>query len=336
MRINLIKINRKINKELEEFLRGYYKNSQITPYLNNAVLDFIKNCRYVSDDIRPLLTKLGYEVVSGRYNTKYILPAMSAIHLLLLGFIPLDDIIDGVERQKNFTIVNLPTELSCAYSLSTKLREDGRIILQMNYGILPYFGKINKKISQCLQRLDGSHTLEINYHSKRPFWKYSPNEYFELIDEATSIFIAESFVIGGLIAGINDKTEENMWKFGIDLGRLCQIRDDYLDYINPQITGKLPFSDLCSRRKRFPVLAVFWFGNKVQQRTLTKILEKDTITNTDICQVIEIILDKKIKRQALNIIRGIQTRTLRELESLPKICPPFEILKEIVNLFACI
>lgn len=334
MKIDLVKINNRISKAIRKYIQNYYKKDRIVPYLKEDVLDFITKCRYASDDVRPLLTLLGYEIAGGKYNFEYILPAMSAIHLCLLGFIPIDDIIDGLERQKNFTFNDIPAKLSLAYSLSTKLREDARMIFQTNYGNLPCFGRINTLISQCLQKLDGSHTLETNYHSKVPFSKYSINEYFKLIDEATSILIANSFVIGGLIAGINKKTEQDMYEFGMDLGRLCQIRDDFLDYIDPRVTGKLPFSDLYSRKKRFPVLLILWYGDEIQKRTVVKILEKDMVVKTDICQVLEMILDKKIKEQSLKIITDIRNRALQRLKSLPKIQPAYNILREITLLYS--
>jgi len=334
MNNDLILINNKVNKSINEFLSNYYDNDQIVPYLKTATLDFIKNCRYNTDDVRPLLTKLGYEIAGGERKSEFILPAMAAVHLFLLGFIPVDDIIDGLERQRNFTLQNLPERLCFAYSLSTKLKEDGRIIFQKNYSRIPLYEKIAYILSSCLERLDASHSLEVNYHVKKPFVDYSLKDYISLIDEATSILIAESFVIGGLIAGINDEGEENMRAFGFELGRLCQIRDDFLDYIDAKITGKLPFADLFSKRKRFPILAIFWFGREDQKRKIEKILEKHELSNRDIKVVIDLILENKIREKTERIIKTIRNEALKKMKLLPQRRPSIVILKDLVSLFA--
>jgi geranylgeranyl pyrophosphate synthase len=303
------------------------------PYLKEHILTFIKNCRYNNDDVRPFLTKLGYEIVSGKQEIAYILPAMAAIHLLLLSFIPLDDIIDGFEGSSN-GLRNLPLKISTAYSLSTKLREDAGIIIRKNYGEFHSYKKIEAIISQCLEKLNGSHTLEVNFHSKKPISEYSFTDYLELIDEATSIFIAESFVVGGLLAGADERTEELMHDFGIEFGRLWQIRDDLLDYIDPQITGKCPFADLYSKRKRFPAMAIYWFGTSEQKERIKEILEKDSVSEEDIYEVIDMLSDKGIQERMYKIIEEICDKALHKLELLEKPHASYFVLRELVNLFA--
>jgi len=334
MKANLIKINHQVSKSITGYILDYYKNDRIVPYLKKTTLDFIKNCRYSTDDIRPLLTKLGYEIAGGERESKFILPAMAAVHLLLLGFIPIDDIIDGLERQRNFSLQNLPEKLSSAYGLSTKLKEDSRIIFQKNYSHILLYEKIAHIQSSCLERLDASHSLEVNYHVKKPFADYSLKDYISLIDEATSILIAESFVIGGLIAGINEEGEEKMRSFGLELGRLCQIRDDFLDYIDAKITGKLPFADLFSKRKRFPILTIFWFGREDQKRKIKKILGKNELSKNDIQAVIDLILENKIRKKTEKVIKNIRNEALKKMKLLPQRRPSIVILEDLVSLFA--
>jgi len=330
----LIEITNKVNKQINRYLLNYYnKEDKIAPYLIPFVLDFIKTCRYHKDNVRPLLTKLGYQIAGGE-DDEYIIPAMSAVHLLLLSSIPVDDIIDGLERQKKYILQNLLYELAKAYSVSAKLKEDCKLIIGKNYRKHPYYKKIEEIISYCIESQDGSHALEVNIQGKIPLSKYSLNDYFKLIDQAQDIFFSESFVIGGLVAGVNENTEKIMRSFGIELGKLCQIRDDYLDYVDPKITGKkLPFADLYSRRKRFPVLTIYWFGNKEQKQRIKEILKKDNLTDEDIYDTMSMILDKNIRKQAQKIIDKIYKRVLLRLKQLPKTQPAFSILNELVNLF---
>lgn len=334
MNKNLIEINKEITKSIGEYLEDYYRKDIITPYLNAFVLEFIKNCRYRNDDVRPILTKLGYEIAGGEEDIHFILPAMAAIHLLLLSFIPIDDVIDGLERQKNYSYHDLSATISQSYSISTKLREDSRIIFQKKYGKLSSCQEIEKIVSECLERLNGSHFLEVVVHGKKPISKYSITDYINLVDEATSIFIAESFTIGGLIAGIDKKTEKDMRSFGMDVGRLCQIRDDFLDYIDCKVTGKFSFADLYSRRKRFPIIVAYWFGSKDQKNKIKEILKKDCISDIDIQDVLEMILNNKIREKTQKIIKKIRNEAIKKLKSLPQRQPSFNTLEDLVSLFS--
>jgi len=335
MRINLINIQNEITQQVDKYLQEYYEKDSIASSLIGFVLDYLKTCRYGQfkhDDVRPLFTKLGYEIGGGK-NSEYILPAMSAIHLLLLSSIPLDDVIDGLERQTNYAIQDLPSNIAKAYSVSSKLREDCRIIIGRNYRELLSYGKIEEIISYCVESQDGSQAAEINIHGKKLISKYSLSDYLELIDQSTSALLAESFVIGGLIARIDEKTEKIMRSFGMELGRLAQIRDDYVDYIDPKFTGKFSFADLYGRRKRFPILSVYWFGSKRQKRKVEEILGKDSLFDEDIYDTMDMILDEKIRGKTQRIIDKIYKGALSSFEQLPKNQPAYSILKELINLF---
>jgi geranylgeranyl pyrophosphate synthase len=330
---NLETLRSKTSKQVEDFLREYYKQDTLTPYLKQATLDFIKNCRYSKDDVRVVLTKLGYEINGGK-DPNYILPAMASIHSILLGFIPLDDIIDGASKQDFKNSDEFAEKLALNYSLSTKLKESGRNILRKHYGTLPSYPKIDALISECLERLDGSHTLEVNDHRKKSLSEYSIDDYIKLVDEATSVLIATSFVIGGLIAKIDEKIEKIMWDYGIELGRLCQIRDDFLDYIDPETTGKLPFTDLSEKRKRFPLLIAYKVGDKKERQRIDEILQKERILDSEVYDVMEIITNQKVESESRKIINEIYERARKNLEQLPKNQPAYTYLKEITDLFA--
>ncbi len=330
---NLETLRSETSKQVGDFLKKHYKQDTLTPYLKQSALDFIKNCRYRKDDVRVVLTKLGYEINGGK-DLDYILPAMASIHSILLGFIPLDDIIDGATKQSFKNPEEFAKKLALAYSLSTKLKESGRNILRENYGNLSNYSKMEKLISESSERLDGSHTLEVNFHRKKLFSEYSISDYINLVDEATSVLIATPFVIGGLLASVDEERGKTMWDYGIEVGRLCQIRDDFLDYINPKITGKLAFADLCEKRKRFPLLLAYKVGNKKGKQRIEEILNKENPLQEDICKVMEMITSKEMKRKTREIVDEIYDRAIKNLKQLPIEQPAYKSLEEITNLFA--
>ena len=79
MRINLINIQNEITQQVDEYLQKYYEKDSISSSLIDYILDYLNTCRYSQskhDDVRPLFTKLGYEIASENDNVEYILPAM--------------------------------------------------------------------------------------------------------------------------------------------------------------------------------------------------------------------------------------------------------------------
>jgi len=319
---------------INNYLKKFYLNDASAPYLNKEISLYIDNCRYSKDDIRPLLVKLGYSIIKKTRSYTYATHAMAAIHLLLLSAIPIDDIVDCPDNQKYLRTRKVSMHTSLAYSLSTKMREDARLILLRRYKSLPSILRIMEIISRFLEVQDASHTLEVHSQSNIPFSEYTLDDYLFLIDQATARFVAESFVIGGLLGKVDKKTENIMRDFGIQLGRLCQIRDDYLDYICVQTTGKLPFSDLYGKRKRFPLLSIFWFGNKNQTREASQVLSKKEISDSDIYNIVEIISENKVRQQSLQIIKNIEQQAVRKLCLLPRYNHSYDTLSEIVDLFA--
>ncbi len=321
-------------RKVKESLKQHYLKDVTTPYLTQVLLDYIDKCRYAEDDVRPLLTKLGYEIITKDHDLTYILPAMTAIHSLLLAFIPIDDILDGMSKQDFKNPDEFRKKIALAYSVSTKLKEGGRNILRKNYKNLSNYLRIEKLISECLEKLDGSHTLEINFHYKISLSNYSIEDYINLIDEATSVFIATAFVCGGLIGGIDKKTEKIMWDYGIELGRLCQIRDDFLDYVDPRITGKIPFADLLGKRKRFPLLIAYKVGSQTERKEIEKIFQKKEIAIEDVLLIMELITSPKVKNKTFEIIREIQNRAIEKLNLLPSVEPAKSMLFNMVELFS--
>lgn len=84
-------------------------------------------------------------------------------------------------------------------------------------------------------------------------------DYISLIEETTGVDVACNICMGAVSAGLEEKTINHLYEFGLVLGTLAQIRDDVLDYCdvrhnNEYIIGKLPFRDIETKKKRLPLL----------------------------------------------------------------------------------
>ena len=318
----LTKLNSKINSKIDSYLQKLSKKN----FEFKKILEYREKCRYKHDDFRPLLVKLGYSLFSGK-KEKDIFPAMVAIHLDLLSFIPLDDIIDYFSL-KSFK----QKEVAKSLYLTTIMRENVLKILRI-YQKNKNYGEILDIISLINKTLDHSQVLETNNHKIISIENYKIENYIKLIDEATSVMIAGSILLGALIAGANEEEQRLVWDLGINIGRLGQIRDDFLDYIDPNITHKKPFSDLIEKKKRFPVLISYLIGNKEQKEDIKKILNKNIKTKENIKKILNLITSKETKEGSKKIIKIYYDKAIDKLKKLPQ-NNTTQTINKIINLFA--
>ena len=108
---------------------------------------------------------------------------------------------------------------------------------------------------------------------------------------------------------------------------MAQIRDDF--WIDSKIMGKVPFSDLLEKKRRFPLLIAYKVGTKIE-----KILNKDKIINRDILTIMEMITSPKAKSKTYEIIKEISNKAKRNLILLPDVEPAKSILLDLINLFS--
>lgn len=80
----------------------------------------------------------------------------------------------------------------------------------------------------------------------------SEDEYLEMIRLKTSVLLAASLKLGGILAGASDSDLENLYCFGEKMGLAFQLQDDLLDvYADQSLFGKKIGGDICCNKKTF-------------------------------------------------------------------------------------
>ncbi len=305
MNKNLIDLKNETNIKVTDFINKIVFYSSNIGNLNQLIQDCIYNTRYSDDDFRPILTQIGFNSIRNELDDDYIVPAMAAIHLMLLSVIPMDDIFDIYLNDKHIYTQN-DLQIEESFALSSILAEKSRSILNEYYGDSQRYFDIIKYYSRVLKELNISHYLEdFNKLECR-----NPNleDYYYVIDYATSTLIAFSLLIGVLLANkSNKKFEKIIWRIGINLGRIRQIYDDILDLIIPEIynTGKIiPFADLKKRKVRFPIIAIFNSGNQTESKYIYKyITNNKNLSNNEINKILKMFLSVNSKSYSKKVIK---------------------------------
>ena len=123
-------------------------------------------------------------------------------------------------------------------------------------------------------------------------------EYLDMIALKTGALIRCSLVIGATIATEDPEVLAGVARFGTAIGRLFQIRDDYLGIWGDEaITGKSTDSDIVQRKKSYPIVYAFQQVGGADRGELLRLYAQETLDETDVDRVMEILEDIGAARQ---------------------------------------
>ena len=77
-------------------------------------------------------------------------------------------------------------------------------------------------------------------------------EYLKMIECKTAVLVAAALKMGAIVANAPEKTQEDMYNFGLNLGIAFQLQDDYLDVFgDPETFGKQVGGDIIENKKTY-------------------------------------------------------------------------------------
>ena len=80
----------------------------------------------------------------------------------------------------------------------------------------------------------------------------SEDEYIEMIRLKTSVLLACAMKIGAILADADKEDQENLYRFGENIGLAFQLQDDYLDvYGDEKVFGNAIGGDICNNKKTY-------------------------------------------------------------------------------------
>ena len=116
------------------------------------------------------------------------------------------------------------------------------------------------------------------------------DEYLDMIALKTGALIRSSLVVGAVLGTEDSETIEGVARFGRAIGRLFQIRDDYLGiWGDDAITGKSTDSDIVQRKKSYPIVYAFQKAAGSHQTELSRLYSKETLDEPDVDRVLDIL-----------------------------------------------
>ena len=120
----------------------------------------------------------------------------------------------------------------------------------------------------------------------------STDEYLDMIALKTGALIRSSMVIGATVATEDDDAIDGVARFGRAIGRLFQIRDDFLGiWGDDAITGKSTDSDIVQKKKSYPIVFAFQHATGANRDELVRLYSRETLEESDVDRVLQILED---------------------------------------------
>ena len=119
------------------------------------------------------------------------------------------------------------------------------------------------------------------------------DEYIEMIRLKTSVLLACAQKIGAILAGASKQDQDNLYKFGEQIGLAFQLQDDYLDvYGDPKVFGKKVGGDIICNKKTYMLINAYNRVDAEQRRELQHWMEAETFNSDEKVAAVTAIYNK--------------------------------------------
>ena len=237
--------------------------------------------------IRPQLVLMGCEIFNGEITQ--VLPAAAAIELFHNFSLIHDDIMDNATLRRGKPTVHTQFDTNTAI-----LSGDAAVVLCYEELLkLPLTKSIPDSIS-----LFNKTALEVceGQQYDMLFEKRSDvtvDEYLEMIRLKTAVLLGCALQLGSLLAGADEKNQQLIYQFGMNIGIAFQLQDDILDtFGNPEKFGKKVGGDIIQNKKTFLLLKAIQLANQPQAKVLNEWLNKNEFNETEKVEKIKSIFEE--------------------------------------------
>ncbi|MDH5655942.1 MAG: polyprenyl synthetase family protein [Spirochaetia bacterium] len=210
-----------------------------------------------------------------------------------------DDVIDDSERRRG-----QPT-LHALYNNKTAILA-GDYLLGCAFDHLRTLGQNNEFFgifTSVVRMLSAGELLQMQWQSNL---KIPEKVYDRIIFCKTASLFGAMVASSAVLCGLDAQTADKYRQFGETMGRIFQIRDDYLDYFTPpSVTGKPAFQDFERGIVTRPVILMQKKLGSSDKITLKKIWSSDDMRKSE---------EGKVVLKTLLLKSGIQNKMEAEIE----------------------
>ena len=269
--------------------------------------------------IRPVLCLMGNELFDE------IIPdawhAATAIELFHNFTLIHDDIMDKAPLRRGKQTVHTK------YNDSTALLA-GDVMLVRAYEYLNkissvYLSKVLSLFNRTAIEVCEGQQMDMDYESQN---NVNMNDYLRMIELKTSVALAASLKVGGLLGGGGERNQNLLYEFGKKLGIAFQVQDDYLDaFGDKNKTGKQVGGDILANKKTF--LLIHAMESSSHKKELEQLIKTNSSDKVE--KVVAVYKDCKADEWAIQLKNKYFDEALTHLEDIAVLSKRKEPLREL-------
>lgn len=274
--------------------------------------------------IRPVLCLMGNELFGEIIPDAWeVATAIELFHNFTLIH---DDIMDRAPLRRGKETVhkkfNEPTAILAGDVLAIKAYESlNRINSNLLHRIMYLFNQTAVEVCEGQQ-------LDMDFE-KRSNVMY--DEYLKMITLKTSVLIAASLQMGGILGGGSLGNLELLYEAGKKIGLAFQVQDDYLDsFGNAEKFGKQIGGDIRSNKKTFLLIRALETASPSQKSRLDELLKTDDPNKVN--EVLNIYRDCKVDEWAIELKKTFLNDALQHFDDMAVVSTRKEPLKHLAQL----
>ena len=290
-----------IENEIDKYINSLKENS-----LYDSVKYFLK---LPSKRVRPLFTLLTNSLYNSDHS--FAIPAALSNEMFHNFTLLHDDIMDSSKKRRGFETVHEKWNVNQAI-----LSGDSMLIMATEF-LDFYDSKIQKELlklfnSTALEVCEGQQ-LDIEFEKKTDI---DFDDYIEMITKKTSVLIASSIKMGGIINQLDSGELDILYDIGLNFGIAFQIQDDYLDLFGDEkIIGKKVGQDVVNNKK---TALHHLFVNTAPEAQLSKYYDYININNDDekIEKIKSLFIESDVKKSLKKLVQEYSNNATSAIESL--------------------
>lgn len=275
---------------LEELLDLYSKKFENVKFGDTDTLVYEPIQYFIANEgkrIRPLLLLASCNMFGGDLE-EALYPAFG-IQMFHNFTLVHDDIIDKADIRRgqpsvhkkygvNKAIISGDLMMLYAYDYLSKVKA-------------PHLPEIYKNFNVTANQIIEGQQMDIDFEKRLDV---SEPEYLKMIEYKTSVLLAESLRMGGIIADASDRDKQLVYDFGLSLGLSFQIKDDWLDAFGAgEKFGKKIGGDILQNKKTMLFIKAWEVADAKTKSKITSLLESQD-ENQKIAEMLTVFHDLKV------------------------------------------
>lgn len=251
--------------EIQEMINTYIDNQDFTgtPSELYAPIEYI--LRQGGKRMRPTLCLLACDLLGGNVEDCMV-PAISAeifhnftlVHDDIMDQAPLRRGMETVYHKWNSDIALLSGDTmlikAFQYVLATKK--------EYSYDVFAELCKVALEVCEGQQ-------MDLNFETRDDV---TLDDYLEMIRLKTAVLLGSVLKIGSIVANADDKTRDDIYKLGVQLGMAFQLQDDLFDcYGDVKVFGKMTGGDISDNKKTYLYLKALELASDDDKNTLRQL-----------------------------------------------------------------